>query len=177
MLEKCDTWKLLQLFFKRPHYNYHFREICKLTKWSPTKAKLNLDVLLKNKFIVKSREKNLLIFKANNENENFKKYKIIYNLEKAFEIASIIESKLEDFDAIIFFGSASRGEDSEDSDFDFCIIGSNEKEIDLKKIEKEIQRKISLYFFKNIKELEKNKELLNNLINGFVVKGYLRVLK
>jgi predicted nucleotidyltransferase len=175
MLEKCDSWKLLQLFFRKPHYNYHFREICRLTNWSPIKVKVNLELLLKKDLIIKRREKNLVIFTANINNENYKKYKQIYNLEKAFKISDILENQLEDFEAIVFFGSASRGEDSENSDFDFCIIGGEEKEIDLKKIEKEIERKISLYFFKNLKDLKKNKELLNNLINGFVIKGYFKV--
>lgn len=177
MLEKSNEWKLVKLFFKRPLYSYHLREICRLVNWSPIKARHYLESLKKEKLILEYREKNLSLFKSNMENEKFKLYKKIYNLLEAFKISEILEEKLEDFDAIIFFGSAYRGEDIEDSDFDICIIGSKEIEIDLKKFEEELNRKISLLFIEDLEYLKrKNKELLNNLINGIVLKGYLKVL-
>jgi len=176
MLEKSNEWKLLELFFKKPLYSYHLREICKLLKWSPTKARYYLEILKKEKLIIESKEKNLSLFKSV-ENEKFKQYKRIYNLMQAFKIAEILEEKLENFDAIVFFGSAFRGDDTERSDFDICIIGSKEVEINLENIEKELNRKISLLFIEDLEELKrKNKELLNNLINGFVISGYLKVI-
>ena len=63
----------------------------------------------------------------------------------------------------------------EKSDFDICIIGSKEVDINLGKMEKKLNRKISLLFVEDVESLKKNKELLNNLINGFVVRGYLKV--
>ncbi|MEM5881542.1 MAG: nucleotidyltransferase domain-containing protein [Candidatus Aenigmatarchaeota archaeon] len=177
MLEKYNRWKLLELFIKKPLYSFHLREICRLLEWSPVKVRALINELKKEKLIVESKEKNLSLFKANRENENYKKYKKIYNLLKAFEISEILEKELENFDAIIFFGSAARGEDTESSDFDLCIIGANEVKINLDKIEKELNRKISLLFIENPEKLkEENPELLNNLINGFVIKGYLKVL-
>ncbi|MBU5678755.1 MAG: nucleotidyltransferase domain-containing protein [Candidatus Aenigmatarchaeota archaeon] len=177
MLEKYNEWKLLELFIKKPLYSFHLREICRLLKWSPVKVRFSISRLKREGMILESKEKNLSIFKANCESENYKKYKIIYNLLKAFEIGNIIEKELEDFDAIILFGSASRGEDIENSDFDLCIIGAKEVEINFKKIEKELNRNISLLFVKNLEIVKKeNPELLNNLINGFVIKGYFKVL-
>ncbi|MEM5834559.1 MAG: nucleotidyltransferase domain-containing protein [Candidatus Aenigmatarchaeota archaeon] len=176
MLEKYDTWKVLELFFKKPTYPFHLREICRILKWSPTKVRDNLNFLKKRNLIVEQKEKNLSIFKSNRENKEFKIYKIIYNLIKAEEIGEMIENSLEDFEAIVFFGSALRGEDIENSDLDFCVIGSKEVEIRLEKMEEALNRKISLIFLENLEKLKKeNKELLNNLINGFVVKGYLKV--
>jgi predicted nucleotidyltransferase len=178
MLEKYDNWKLLELLFKRPLYSFHLRELCRLLKWSPIKVRSCVDALKKKNLIVEFREKNLSMFKLNKENEELKKYKIIYNLIKAFEVSKVIEERVEDFDAIIFFGSALRGEDTENSDLDFCVIGAREVEIDFKKMENELNRKISLLFIEDLKKLKKeNPELLNNLINGFVVKGYFKVLE
>ena len=178
MLEKYNTWKLLELFFNAPLYSFHLREVCRLLSWSPTKVKSNINLLKKRNLIIESREKNLSLFRSNRENGEFKNYKIIYNLTKAFEIGKIIEENLEDFDAIIFFGSALRGEDVENSDFDFCITGTNEVEIDLRRVKNELNREISLLFLEDIEKTKReNPELLNNLINGFVIKGYLKVLK
>ena len=177
MLEKSSEWELAKLFFKKPLYSYHLREICRLLNWSPVKVRSYLKTLKENGLIVEYREKNLALFKSCIGKESFKRYKLVYNLLQAYKIAEILEEKLEYFDAIILFGSSSRGEDTERSDFDICIIGSKEVEINLEKIEKELNRKISLLFIEELKELKrKNKELLNNLINGFVLRGYLKVL-
>jgi predicted nucleotidyltransferase len=177
MLEKSNDWKLLELFFKKPLYSFHLREICRLLGWSPTKVRSCINFLKKKNLIIEFKEKNLSLFKSNRENEEFKIYKIIYNLNKAFKIGKIIEESVEDFDAIVFFGSASKGEDTENSDFDFCVIGAKEVEIDFEAVEHELNRKVALLFVRNLEKLKKgNPELLNNLINGFVIKGYLKVL-
>lgn len=177
MLGKSNIWQILELFFKKPLHSFHLREICRILNWSPTKVRLAVDIIKRENMIIETKEKNLSIFKADKENEKFKLYKIVYNLEKAFEISKIIEENVEDFDAIIFFGSSTRGEDIENSDFDFCIIGAKEVDINFKKKEKELDRKVSLLFVEDLEKLKKeNPELLNNLINGFVIKGYLKVL-
>jgi predicted nucleotidyltransferase len=177
MLEKSNNWKLLELFFKKPLYSFHLREICRLLRWSPTKVRSHINLLKKKNLIIEFKEKNLSLFKSNRESEDFKIYKIIYNLIKAFEISKTIEESIEDFDAIIFFGSASKGEDIENSDFDFCVVGAKEVKIDFKTIEHELNRKIALLFVENLEKLKKESpELLNNLINGFIIKGYLKVL-
>ena len=167
----------MELFFKRPLYSFHLREICRLLNWSPTKVRFYINDLKKRNLMIEFREKNLSLFKSNRDSKEFKMYKIIYNLYHAFKISRIIEEKLEDFDAIIFFGSALKGEDIENSDFDFCIVGTKEVKIDFTKIENELNRKISLLFIEDLGGLKRrNKELLNNLINGFVIEGYLKVL-
>ena len=48
------------------------------------------------------------------------------------------------------------------------------KDVDTIKIEKHLERKISLIFESDIKKV--NKELRNNLANGIVLSGYLEVL-
>lgn len=177
MLDKYDNWRLLEQFFKKPTYSYHLREICRMMHWSPTKVRLLTNALKKEGLIVETREKNLSMFKGNKEAQKFKNLKIIYNLQNALDMANYLEEKLGFFDAIIFFGSASKGEDSEKSDFDICVIGQ-EEDVNFEKFEKKLNRKISLLFVENIEELKrKNPEFLNNLINGFVLKGYLKVLK
>lgn len=74
----------------------------------------------------------------------------------------------------MLFGSCARGEDIEASDVDLLVV-SIEKEVDLKKFELVLKRKISLHFEENVSEIPK--ELLNNIVNGIVLFGYLTALQ
>ena len=78
------------------------------------------------------------------------------------------------FECVILFGSASKGEDIERSDVDLCIIGK-EKHFSVRELEEKTNRKVNILFIDNALKLRKNKELLNNLINGIIVKGYFKV--
>ena len=75
--------------------------------------------------------------------------------------------------AIILFGFLSKAEAKNDSDIDICIIG-HKKELDIKNFENNIKRKIQLFFFNSIEDI-KNKELANNIINGYILEGRLRL--
>ena len=70
----------------------------------------------------------------------------------------------------ILFGSFSKAEIEDNSDIDLAIFTISNKNIDVKKFENKIKRKIQLFIFKNKKEV-KNKELLNNILNGFIMSG------
>ncbi len=76
-------------------------------------------------------------------------------------------------DCIVLFGSASKGEDTEKSDIDLFVQA---KAVNLKtdQFEKKLNRRINLIFEENIPALQK--ELLNNLANGIVIRGYLKVI-
>ena len=50
---------------------------------------------------------------------------------------------------------------------------AKEREINLRKFEKKLKRKISLHFEDSVSKIPK--ELLNNIINGIVVYGYIKV--
>ena len=90
--------------------------------------------------------------------------------------SGLIDFLAEEFmpDAIVLFGSCARGEDIETSDIDLLVV-SKEKEVRLKKFESVLKRKISLHFEENVSEIPK--ELLNNIINGMVLHGYLTVFQ
>jgi len=75
--------------------------------------------------------------------------------------------------AVVLFGSASRGEDTENSDIDLLVI-AKEKDVNLKKYESALGRKINMIFEDSSKGMPK--ELLNNVINGIVLYGYLKVI-
>lgn len=171
-----DKWndELLIGFFKRPTYEFHFRELLKILHWSPNKLNGAIKKYIKYSVVLETKKKNLRIFKANYDSDEFRILKQLFNIYIAKEIAKKINSTGY-YDAIILFGSASRGEDVERSDMDICIIGES-KEINLAQFEKEINRKINLLFIADISQLRKGQpQLLNNVINGIALSGYLKV--
>ena len=75
-------------------------------------------------------------------------------------------------EAIILFGSYSRGEDTETSDIDLAVATTKKLSLNLTLYEKKLKRKISIHEI----TLEKvSEEFLNNLANGLVITGYLKI--
>lgn len=122
---------------------------------------------------VRKEKKGVYESYVSSRNDIFRLYKRNDILLRIHE-CGLINSLTEKFapDAIVLFGSASRGDDIETSDIDLFLI-AKEKEIDAKKFERKLNRKIALYFEEKIPNVPK--ELLNNIINGIVVYGYLKV--
>jgi len=77
-------------------------------------------------------------------------------------------------DAVVLFGSASRGEDVENSDIDLLVVAT-EKTLNLTSFEKKLKRKISIHFEPEPTKLPK--ELLNTIVNGVVILGDLEVFQ
>lgn len=75
-------------------------------------------------------------------------------------------------DAIVLFGSFSRGEDVKESDIDLFMV-AKEKQLDIAKFEKYLDKQINIIWEENFNRL--SKELRNNIINGIVLHGYLKV--
>lgn len=106
---------------------------------------------------------------GNTENENFRKLKRIYNI---FYLSNITESIIKEFrpNAVVVFGSYSKGEDTEDSDIDIFVDSVVKKEIDLEKFEKELGRNIHLH----VSEIKKvPDDLRKNIINGIILYRFL----
>ncbi|MBD3361832.1 hypothetical protein GF358_03500 [Candidatus Woesearchaeota archaeon] len=82
-----------------------------------------------------------------------------------------IENKLHPR-CIILFGSVRKGEYTKKSDIDL-FVQAQTKQINLEKYEKKLKHKINLFFEKDFHKL--SKELLENLINGIKLSGYIRI--
>ena len=90
------------------------------------------------------------------------------NLRELFEK---LEEKTQGI--LIVFGSYARGEDTSKSDIDIAIVTRMESSLDLKRFEKQINRKINIY---EVRIKECKKEFINNLANGIVLYGFLKVI-
>ncbi len=178
MLQKDNRDKILSVFFDNPApkgIGFQLREISRKTSVAPPSVKKYLAEFEKRELIVKTKHRihGYPVYCANRDNAVFKLLKKIDN------IMNIKESGLLEYlsdkcmpDAIILFGSASLGEDLKESDMDIFVMSKEEK-LNLDKFEKSIGRKINVLFSNNFGKL--SNELKNNLINGVILKGYLKV--
>ncbi|MFH1801561.1 MAG: nucleotidyltransferase domain-containing protein [archaeon] len=148
------------------------RGIAKILKVSPTAVSKALPLLEKEDIIKIKREKLMNLFSVRLNRENPK----IIGLKRAENLKLIYESGLVEFleeffpgATIILFGSYSLGEDIETSDIDIAIINSKEKEINLSKFDKLLERRISLNFYLSFKDIKK--ELKENILSGILLAG------
>ena len=86
-------------------------------------------------------------------------------------IVDYIEESLRP-DCIVLFGSAAHGEDTEESDIDL-FVQARERELDLGAYEGPLCRRVHVLFEPEVRQLAP--ELLNNIANGRVLRGYLKV--
>lgn len=177
MLKKDNLYKVLEVFFDDPiptGIGFQLREISRKINLAPKSVKIYLDELEKEKLIIKKKHRihDYPVYYANRDYNYFK------FLKRLDIIRTIKESGLLDYldencmpDVIILFGSASKGEDVKDSDIDL-FLQCDEKKLNFKKYEKELKRKINLFFEKNFDKL--SDELKKNIINGTILMGYLK---
>jgi predicted nucleotidyltransferase len=173
MLSDYNTWKVLGCFFNDPLKEFGLRELSRISKIAPKSVKNYLKKFLSKKIIIEKKINKIPVYFANRENKDFIFYKKISNMNIINEsgiIDYIYDSCLPD--AIILFGSFSRGEDIKDSDIDI-YVQSKEKILMLENYEKLIKKRINVLFSSTFDKL--SNELKNNLINGKILKGYLKV--
>lgn len=172
MLQQYNTYRVMRIFFDFPTTHFQLRQISRLTRLGLPSTTNYLKQLLKEGLI---RKESGLVYSnwVASQTELYKAYKrndILLRLHECGLIQILSDSTLPD--AIVLFGSASRGEDVETSDIDLLLVGS-EKKLDVHKFEKLLHRRIALHFEPLVDKIPK--ELLNNVINGIVVYGYLKV--
>ena len=179
MLQKSNTWKILEIFFNEPTKQHYLIDISRRIKLAHTSVKSLLDGLVKDGLILRSVEKKgrrkFPLYKANTPEKRFRKNKRIFNIYSLLESGLIeyLEEKLSP-KSIIVFGSYEHGDDNEQSDIDIYLECKKE-DIKTEKFEKKLRRTIQLHFNENF--LTYPVELKNNIINGFVLSGFLEGYK
>ena len=179
MLQNSNTWNTAKVFFIYPRKEQYLLEISREINLAHTSVKKNLDILIKNGIITKTKitkqSRIFPVYKADIESKEFRKYKKLHN-HMAITDSGLIEHLEETLmpKCIILFGSYEKGEDDEESDIDI-FIETEESEVKLDKFEKILSRKIQLHFNPNFKNYPI--ELKNNIANGTVLNGYLEAFK
>ena len=167
-----DELNNLKLFFEEPTREFGVREAARLLKLSPATASTRLKEFSKEGILKERADHNLLLFRANIEDDGYKDLKVYYNIRKLK--GSGLITALDDFylrPTIVLFGSMSFGMDAQGSDCDLLIISENTKEFkDLKKFEAKLRRPIQLHVYKNISDIP-NTHLISNILNGIRLQG------
>jgi predicted nucleotidyltransferase len=175
MLQKNNREKVLEKFLKHPTTEFGLREISRETKISPASVKRYLHELEKEKIIqINSNRKEQPVYIANRDNEEFQLNQKIY-MQKTLQEIGLIDYIWQELSpkAIILFGSWSKGDAVETSDIDIFILTKSKKELNLDKFQDKLHHEIQTF----PDDLKKSsKEFKNNLINGIILKGYLKIL-
>lgn len=168
--------EILRLLFIRTGISLNQRRIAttlKVSQPAVMKAipKLEKEDLIKVKQDKESKRWSIELNKDNQE--------VIW-LKRADNLKQIYESGLVQFlydklpgATIMLFGSYSLGEDTINSDIDLAAIGIKNKELDLAKFDKMLERTIIINYYAAFKDI--NKHLLNNILNGIILKGAVEI--
>lgn len=174
MLQNYNKYALLKVFFVSPTESFRLRELARLSGISPPSVMNYLSQFLKEGLIEKYQKRGVPFYRSQRENEKFilyKKIALIFELNDC-GLVSYLWEKLSP-EAIVLFGSAARGESIESSDIDICIVG-REARVNINKYEKSLNSSVHLIFEQDSRIV--SPEFKNNLANGIVLKGYLRLL-
>lgn len=162
----------LQTFFEDCYRRINVREYSRIIKISAPTASKILSEYSKTGLLLQEKERNYIFYYANKNNKYFIDLSRVYWQNKLSELVNYLDKYLLS-PTIILFGSLAKAETKIDSDIDLCII-AHKKEIDVADFEKKLKRKIQIFFFNSIEEI-KNKELANNIVNGYVLKGRIKL--
>jgi len=169
---------VLKVFFDDPLPSgggFQLREISRKICLAPTSVKRYLDELTKEGLVLRSKHRihNYPLYLANRNGESFrflKKLDMLLSIRGSGLLDHLSETCMPR--SIILFGSASRGEDLADSDVDLFLL-CKERRLEIGSYEKKAGRKINLFFSQDFNKL--SDELKNSILNGTILKGYLKV--
>jgi len=162
----------LKPFFEDCYRRINVREYSRLMKVSPPTASKILFELNKEGLLLIEKDRNYIFYYANKNNKIFVDLSRIYWNLRLDNLVDFLNKNLTN-PAIVLFGSLSKAETKNDSDIDICVIG-HKKELNIKNFEDSLKRKMQLFFFSSIEDI-KNKELANNIINGYILEGRLKL--
>jgi predicted nucleotidyltransferase len=163
--------RILIQFIQDPIKKFSARALARALKISHATVLKYLQDFQKQDLIFKYNKTLYPTYHANSSNQYYILYKKTYIKEQIIrsDLITFIADKIYPF-SIILFGSCAKGSFNNNSDIDI-FVEANHQELDLKKFERILGRKINLLFEKNIYSL--SKELWVNVVNGQVLYGYL----
>jgi len=175
LLNDYPLFKVLNVFFNDPLKDFQLREISRIIKLHHKSVAVYTKRLLKIGLIKVNARTLYKSYNANTENPDFQRYKKTINQMKIYE-SGLIDCLYEKLmpNSIVLFGGYAKGTDTKTSDIDIFVEASQEK-IDIVKFEERLGRKVHLIFEKSMNSL--SKVLKNNLANGIVLKGNLRIFR
>lgn len=169
--------KIEEYFFLHPTIKLRVRQIEREIRVPLHSAIRYAQELEKESILKKSTIADVMLYSASRTSATFLLEKKLFNIRNAYS-SGLIDYLIEELSnpTIIVFGSYSRGEDVENSDIDIYIETPTRNKLKVEKFEKILQRKIQIFVYKNIHDVE-NKELANNIVNGVILNGFVEIFK
>ncbi len=147
-------------FFEDTHREYSVREYGRISKISPPTASTFLKKAEKQGLLLLKKQGIYIYYRANRDSSFFKDLARTYwRLKLKQPINEISKDFL--FKKPILFGSIAKAENTIDSDIDL-FIDIDKREINFKKIENKLKRKVQVHFKNSLK----NDNLKNNIEKG-----------
>ena len=180
LLRKSAQEKVLEVLFRYPEKEFSLSDLAKEARVAKPHIGKILQELVQIEFITITKLTKIWRIKANQQNWNFLRSKIVYNLRFIYQ-SGIVEYLNGYFGipkGIILFGSFRNGEDLSTSDIDIAIETDSVAEYETRGLrelvdfEKLIGRKIQIHLF-NRKSVDLH--VFNNIANGIILSGYLEV--
>lgn len=161
----------LEPFFKDNYRRVHVREYARIQAISPPAASALLWELEKEGLLLRENEKQYIYYVANKENKLFIDLSRCY-WSIMFQKLGLLEHLEKELltPTVVLFGSFAKAEIKEGSDIDIAVFTPSKKVISLAGFEKKLHRKIQLFFFRTPEEI-KNKDLLANILSGYLLLG------
>ncbi|HUT80846.1 MAG TPA: nucleotidyltransferase domain-containing protein [Candidatus Bathyarchaeia archaeon] len=161
----------LHPFFEDNYRRINVREYARILNISPPTSSKMLKSYHIQGLLLLEEDKNYLNFVANNENELFIYLSRIYWFQK-FSAVGLLDYLREILlsPLVILFGSFTKAEVRKESDVDLAIFSPLPDEVLLNDFERKLQREIQLFKYET-REKVPSQELLNNILNGFILMG------
>lgn len=160
----------LKPFFEDNYRRVNVREYAKLIKVSPPTASKILESFYKEAILRREKDKLYIYYYANKDSPIFIDLLRAY-WKHVFSSISLIEFISNEFanPVIILFGSFAKAEINPNSDIDIAVFTKGEKKLNFESFNKKLKREIQIFIFKSREEV--SKELLNNILNGYILHG------
>ena len=158
----------MRVFFEDCYRRLNVREYAKIARISPPTASKLLASYKAEGLLLEEKYRNYIFYYANKEKPGFKDMSRIYWRHVLRELLDFFGKRLT-MPTIILFGSLAKAEVKPHSDIDLAVFAL-QKEIDTSELERKLGRKVQLFWFTSLKGI-KSKELANNIINGYALKG------
>ena len=167
--------RIKEYFFLNPTMKLRVRQIERELK-APLPSVIRYTKELEKEGILKSTKiTNITAYSADRTSKTYLLEKKLFNIHQ-LQVSGLLDFLKQEGGnpVVIVFGSYARGEDIEKSDIDLYIELPTKRKMNLEKFEKILQRKLQVFVYKNIHELE-NKELANTILNGISINGFIEV--
>ena len=173
MYQQFNRYKILRVFFDEPNKKFQLRELSRITRIALPSVKKHIEGLLEQGLIKKTSGGIYTGYKSSFSNtyRALKRNDLLTRLGESGLIKEI-ENRCTP-NCIVLYGSAVEGMDDERGDVDI-FIQSIKEDVELKKYENILKRKINLLFEPYIEEVDNR--LKNSLANGIVLHGFLKVI-